>query len=536
MASIVAFALILTLFFLQAQNHILKNPLRGDEVDFYGCMENVVSLRLPLYYAGEVDLSHQSLIYLSTRYLGNQEFVFYRFRPETKIFKETFFALSDGTSRYTYCLWHPPLYVYLGSLYFRVVSLTPATSMKLRYFNLIFSFGIFTGMFVLSRAIYRTHPARVAALATLLYVGNSLATRGAILIDYNGTLGPCVATWFAVAYTCSLGERPSRKDYIAVGVLMTLAFLTGLSIGLTIFVSVYVHALIALRARQRWQLLLAPGIGAAAFIPVFFGLSRLLNLPFSQPFLHNFQRINAKADSNWLIMQGRNALEYSIFYSREIGWIVVLLAAVLTILLHRWRSSARSSARAFAPILLTIGFLLHGSLRAEAYGFPKYILFLLPPLFVYMAGEMLNLFSILRTSRSSQILAGIVLMLIIVTEARGAVVSMQRPGSTLYFAGEQGIEAISDEVRLLTRLDETILSAKDIAFFAHRKFVQWSGALTSDSAILQHRVEKHQIRLLASNAGLLGVVSPAVADYLTRMFPLSRQRGDFRVLYTSISP
>jgi len=341
MASIIMFALILTLFFLQIQKHILKNPLRGDEVDFYGCMENVVNLGLPIYYAGEVDLSPQSLIYLSTRYLGNREFVFYRFRPETKILKETFFALSGGTSRYTYCLWHPPLYVYLGSLYFRVMPLTPATSMKLRYFNLIFSLGIFAGMFVLSRAIYRTHPERVAALATLLYAGNSLATRGTILIDYNATLGPCVATWFAVAYTCGLRERPSRKDYAAVGALMALAFLTGLSIGLTILVSVCVHALIALRARRRWQLLLATGFGAAAFIPVFFGLSRLLNLPFSQPFLHNLQRVNAKADINWLITQGRNALEYSIFYSREIGWIVVLLLVLLTILLHRWRSSAQ---------------------------------------------------------------------------------------------------------------------------------------------------------------------------------------------------
>lgn len=73
-------------FILQAS----KNPLRMDEVDFYQSMENVWRLGLPLHYAGEVRIAPDRLVYLSTRYLANQEFVFWRFKPETGILKETF--------------------------------------------------------------------------------------------------------------------------------------------------------------------------------------------------------------------------------------------------------------------------------------------------------------------------------------------------------------------------------------------------------------------------------------------------------------
>lgn len=519
--------LIFVAFLLLAHAQIQKNPLRADEVDYYRSMESVVTLGLPLYYAGEVNLRPESLINLSTQRLGGQQFDFYRFRPETGILKETFFALTNGASRYTYGLWHPPLYIYLGSLYFRVIPLTPLTSSGLRYFNLIFSLGIFAGMIAFSRVLYGARPGLTAALAVLLYTLNSLAVRGAILIDYNATLGPCVAIWFAVAY---LRRERGRGGYLGLGLLTVLAFLTGLGIGSALLAGVCVYTVISGRVRHSWRALAAVIAGFLAFFPIFLAFARLANVPFSQPFLHNLQRVGARLDLTWLVAQIRAALEFSAFYSREVGYPVILLGLALGVSLCITRQARRAPARSLAPILVVVGFLLQGSLRAEAYGFAKYILFLLPLFFVYLAGEIVHLLFVAPAPHWRRLLVGSALVAVILLQAQNSVEWVRRPGSTLYFAGEQGIESISQQARALTAPDEAILSSKDIAFFADRKFVQWYGALLSDVATLQRWVATKQIRVLVSNARLLDVASLEVTDYLARTFPLSAQDGDFRLL------
>ena len=526
-------ALLFAAFLLLARAHISKNPLRADEVDYYRSMESVVTLGLPLYYAGEVSLRPESLIHLSTRRLGGKQFDFYRFRPETGVFKETFFALTDGASRYTYGMWHPPLYIYLGSLYFRWVPLTPATSWGLRYFNLIFSLGIFAGMIALSRTVYRTRSGLAAVLAALLYTLNGLAVRGAILIDYNATLGPCVATWFAVAY---LRSERSRRSYIGLGIMTVLAFLTGLGIGGALLTGVIVYVALTGQIRRVWRALAVVGGGFLAFFPVFLALARLLDLPFSQPFLHNLQRVGARFDLAWLVAQTRAAFEFSVFYSREVGYPMILLGLALFAWLLITRQASHTPTRLFVPILVAVGFLLQGSLRAEAYGFAKYILFLLPLLCVYLAGEVMDRFFVAPVSRWGRFVIGSVFVVVILLQAQNSAEWLQRPGSTLYFVGEQGIESISQQARALTATDETILSSKDVAFFADRKFVQWYGALLSNVTTLQRWVGANHIRVLASNVYLLDAASPEVAAYLARTFPRSVQDGDFRLIYASVTP
>ena len=178
---------------------VAKNPLRVDEVDYFQSMNNVVELGLPIYYAGEVELHPRSLNWLSDRSLAGNHFDFYRFKSKTGIRKETFFAITDGKSLYTFGMWHPPLYIYLGSFVFRVFPLTPDNSHLLRYFNLLWSLGLLVGMALLCRQLYPDHQKWVFPLALLLYASNSLALRGSLLIDYNAALGPCVAVWFLLA-------------------------------------------------------------------------------------------------------------------------------------------------------------------------------------------------------------------------------------------------------------------------------------------------------------------------------------------------
>jgi len=524
-----AIFLIFVAFLLLAQAHISKNPLRGDEVDYYRSMENVFTLGLPLYYAGEVNLQTEALLHLSTRRLAGAQFEFYRFRPETGVLKETFFAIKDGTSRYTYGMWHPPLYIYLGALWFRLVPLTPITSSGLRYFNLIFSIGIFIGMIALSHVLYGGGLGLTAALATLLYTTCSLAVRGSILIDYNATLAPCVAIWLVFVYLrCERGHR----NCVALGLLTVLAFLTSLGIGAALLAGIYAYVALSGQIRRSRRALTAVGAGFTAFFPIFLALARLLNLPFSQPFLHNIQRVGIQSDLAWLIAQIQAAAELNVFYSREVGYPLILAAIILTAWRYVTGQASQAPARLLLPTLIIAGFALYSGLRADAWGFPKYILYLLPILCTYLAGETTTHLSAGDMRLWRRWLIRGALTIVVLLQLYSTLAGLIQPGSTLYFPGEQGIEFISQQVQATTAADETILGMKDVAFFADRKFVQWRSPLLSNASALHEWVATRQICVLVSNVSLLHTISPDVADYLARAFPLSVQSGDFQMRYT----
>lgn len=524
----------LIVFLALVKAHVDKNPLRADEVDYYQSMQNVLSLGLPLYYAGEVDIDPNWLLQLSTQDLNGREFSFYRFKPETGVLKETFFALTNGHSRYTYGMWHPPLYIYIGALFLRLAPLTVETSASLRYFNLIFSIGILAGMAVLGRELYRQRLGPTLALAVALYVLNSLAIRGVILIDYNATLGPCVAVWFAAAYLRS--ERHNCL-HVGLGLLTALAFLTGLGIGVALLAGVVVYVAIVGRINRSWRTLASVGIGFLAFFPVFLVFSRLLGLPFSQPFLHNVQRAGARLDLAALAAKAGAAIEYGAgFYSREVGYPAMLLGAVLLIRLLVSRSAFRTPRRVFIPIMVIVGFLMQGSLRADAYGFPKYILFLLPLLCVYLAGETMDVLLTTSSSRLGKAAIVCALAAVIMTQSGSLIAALNRPGGTLYFAGEQGITAAGRHLGALTATDETIMSPKDVAFFADRKFVQWTGAFQTDADLLRGSIGAAHIRYLVSSVAALNAMSPDVAAYLKQAFSVQDREGDFLILRANSTP
>ena len=526
-AYVLACATALVVFLVLVKAQIDKNPLRADEVDYYQSMQNVLSLGLPLYYAGEVNIDPDWLIHLSTQVLNGRKFEFYRFKPETGILKETFFALTDGHGRYTYGMWHPPLYIYLGALFLRVASLTVENSALLRYFNLIFSIGIFAGMATLSHELYRRRLGPTIALAFALYALNSLAIRGTILIDYNATLGPCVAVWFAVAY---LRSERRHSPHVGLGLLTVLAFSTGLGIGLALLAGTLVYVIIVGRINRPWRSLASIGIGFLAFFPVFLVFSRLLGLPFSQPFLHNLQRAGAQLDLTALAAKADAAIKYSTgFYSREVGYQAILLGAGLLIRLFMERQAFRTPQRVFIPIMVIVSFLMQGSLRADAYGFPKYILFLLPLLLVYLVGEVLDVLFAASSSRLGKTATGVALVAVIVVQLGASIAAFNRPGGTLYFAGEQGIVAAGQRISALTAADETIMSPKDVAFFARRKFVQWYGTPLIDIRFLQSRLAAEHIRYVASSTAMLNTASPDVATYLRTAFAIEAQDDDFRV-------
>jgi len=522
--ALLAVASYISLFSVQAQ----KNPLLMDEVDYFQSMENINILGLPIYYAGEVHYDHNNLIHLGTRYINGEKFDFYRFTPETGILKETFFALTDKSSRYTYGMWHPPLYIYLGSFWLRIFSLGPDNSWLLRYFNMIFSIGIFAGIILLSRIIYQNLYGPTAAIALLLYSLNGLVIRGATLIDYNGTLSPFLAIWFLIFY---LRSQKKRSFSFGLTVFSMLNFYASLGVASSLLISAFLYALIWGRHLKTWKTLSSVIFGIILFIFSFWIFCRIEGLPFSQPFLHNFQRVKAHLDIFAIFERSVHVVRYSAVYAKEIGYVVTLVACFLWLKLPLTRDTFHSSMCNSLPLTVIIGFLLHSSLRADAYGFPKYILFVLPFLFLFIGGETVmtlnyasSPFLLWRT------IAILLLFLVVFSQIADSVRTYKTPGGTLYFMGEQGIIEISQSLENATNPGEIVLARKDIGFFAGRRFYQISDKLLNNIESLYRVINEYQIRCIASHRQLLDAAPTEVISYLQSQFSTRVENGDFVLL------
>lgn len=517
--------LIILLFYLgHFVIHAQKNPLRLDEVDYYQCMENVVRLGFPVYYAGEVSIDHNRLIYLSTRHLDGREFVFWRFKPETGILKETFFALVNDTSRYTFGMWHPPLYIYLGSLIFRLLPVTPENSHSLRYFNLIFSLGIFTGMFALSRESYPLRYRQVFLIASLICAFHSLAIRGSTLIDYNATLGPCAAVWFAVAVLRA--ERKTHLSWEVTGATVWVLF-TGLGLATSLLLGVGLYCLLRLVIGSRRSLawtLLSVLLGISIFLASFFVFCQVLQLPFSQPFLHQIARLRASPGGLRAPQKLFTTLWTHLWwYSKEIGLSNMVVVTGLSIFsVKRIKLSPR---HLLIPIVIATGLFSQASVGANAYWFPKYILFTLPLLFIFVAGESVALLGPSSVWWKKAVCI-VILLVITLTNMLNSFHWILQSGSTLYSPGERGLLQIAQALQASTAPDEIVLSRKDIGFFAHRRFIEWKGELLYNVGLLERKVNDTNIHYIVSPTSFVNA-STDIGIFLHQKFSVETTEGDF---------
>lgn len=516
--------LILCTFFCLFAIQVRKNPLRLDEVDYFQSMENVLRLGIPIYYAGEVRLDSTHLIHLFTRRLGNQDFVFYRFKPETGILKETFFALVGGTSRYTYGMWHPPLYIYLGSLALRFMPLTPENSHLLRYLNLVFSIGVFAGMLFLSREIYPSFHRQVFLLALLLYTLNPLAVRGSVLIDYNAALGPATAIWFIIAYLYGI----RRNSWWGLIISTIVLLFTSLGIAANLLLAAGLYSLLALLMNHYQRLGRATGaitIGLVCFIVLFYAFCHLFRLPFSQPFLHNINIVQAQSAPRVLsFQQPLVVLEYIKWYTDEIGLPIIATFVFLVLRSVKVRNTPHYF---LLPVAIVTGLALHASVQADAYGFPKYILFLLPLLFVYIAGEGLTLF--FATSKPWRAIISAIALFLVITCVVNSLYWIQYPGGTLYDKGQEGIITIARVLKTATIPSEVVLGPKDIGFFANRKFIQLSGAYLTEVNLVESRIKEANVRFVVAPRYLLNAPT-RMGEFLREEFLLEHEIGSFVLL------
>lgn len=502
-----------------------RNPLRMDEVDFYRCMNNVGALGRPLYYAGEIRLPVNAVQSLGSETLQGKTFQFYRFKPETGVLKETFFAVTDDASRYTYCLWHPPLYIYFGALFMRVFDLPIAQASLFRYTHLVPIALLLAGMALLLRELHRPGWLLGLGLGTLFLACNELAVSASILIDYNGALAMCLATWLTWVV---LRTDSQPRFWPLAAVMLALAFWVGLGVGMALWLGMAFWVVIFRRPTlTRHALVLGAGVGL--FLGSFWLAAQLGHFPFSQPFLHNFQRAALQTSlSSRLAM----VFHYTGWYVREIGPLAVLTALLLAVetLLPRRRpeplieSLARSRAL-LPPLLVVVALLSQAALGADAWGFPKYIAFCLPLLLAFTAGELAA--SITRGRRPWLAIA--LAALLVGSSAWQSSQALNQAGGTLYVTGEPGFLEATNAVARLSQPDEVILGSKDLAFYANRHFIEWSGALQQNLPLLQSRLAEQHVHLAVASENQLNATALPVRVWLTENAELVATVGANRI-------
>jgi hypothetical protein len=503
-----------------------KNPLRLDEVDYFRSIQNLAEIGLPLFYAGEVDISPDRLMHLGTRDFDGREFEFYRYKSETGVQKEAFFALVDGHSQYIYGMWHPPLYIYLAAIAYRFFPLTPANSELLRYFNLVFSVATMVGMVKLSAMLYAPRHWIISLGALALYLLNSFNIRGSSLIDYSATLAPAIVVWFAIA---CIRAREHPRISIGLVVMTVVTFYSSLGVATALLISVTGWVVVFSHRRIPWRLVAGIALGSVAFVSLFWIFCTWLDLPFEQPFIYNFWRSGIEPSNPWMAGRVEMTLRYVAAFAVEIGLFAVLGVGLLFLRAALSRDVGKDDAgRLLLPVLIAGALLLHAYLGANAWGFYKYILYALPLVFVYLVGEVVILAAGL--GQTTRVAAGVFLFIILISQLPSTLAIARSPGGNLYLRQDQGVVEAGLALQRMAAPDDIILCPKDLAFFAERKFVDWIGWKLGAPAFVQGSVDQYDVKFVAQRTASYAALPDTVYQILDVHFPHRSEVGSFTLL------
>ena len=495
-----------------------KNPLRGDEVDYFACIENLRENGRILYYAGEVDYPESELVQRGTDQLGSRAVAVREFLPERNVQKGNRFLL-EGTSRYTYCLWHPPLYIESVALATRVFPVSRADAWQLRLLHLPFVALLIAALAALSRRVYPERHALVTSIALLALAFNTLWLRGSSLIDYNGTLAPAVAALGAGAYL------RTRERWSATAVVcFALGWATSFGIGTALTFAMLVCAALTHDLRLLLRVAASLALGFALFSAVFYGWAAFRHFSFAEPYVYNFLATGGNSNAFHL---GRSLR----FFGRVALALGVVPMLLFFALLARPARRAQLFRGAPAVLVLTVlaGLAIPTLLRAEAYGFPKYVVFVVPLLLLVVAGELVTWLGeprplVPRLARAALLLLGVE------SSVRFAL-SVADPNPNLYLAGQLGFARAVVEVEQRSRPEAVVIAPKDVAFYAGRKFIEPFAIAKLSPALLRRTLARHEIPLASYQTEILQGRDPDADALLRARFPVVQpSEGAFRLL------
>lgn len=284
----------------------------------------------------------------------------------------------DFSQREQWALWHPPLYIYVLGLDFKLFGVSETSARLLGA-----AFGLGTGLLV-----YLTGRALVAGLgvaaeatgllAAAFFLLSPLATQSALILDIDGT----VLTFLLVLITFVVVRFPPRRQprsRAVLAVLFALALWAKLTTPLGLLAALIVSDFLAGRAREAARTVLVVGLGGGALFLVTWGLaSLLLRMPFEMPFAVTWIQLWLAADSTAAWRDSPAAAAQAL--GPGLLWAGTYLALLfLAAALARGRGYLVSRKAQPVDLLIGFGLLVYGVYLIKlAGGFPKYQVAMLP--------------------------------------------------------------------------------------------------------------------------------------------------------------
>jgi 4-amino-4-deoxy-L-arabinose transferase-like glycosyltransferase len=432
----------------------------------------------------------------------------------------------DFSRREQWALWHPPLYVELLGLQFKLFGVSETSGRLLGA-----AFGLLTAalVYLTGRALGPGGSlAREATglLGAAFYLLSPLAIQSALILDIDGTVLTFLLALLAYVLVRFPPERHPRS-LPALAALFALALWAKLTTPLGLLACLVVVRVLAGRPRQALRELLIVGLGGGAIFLVTWGLACLVfRMPFDMPFAVTWiELLDASENSrSWL----RSPTTVAQTVAPSLLWTGPYLAPLFA---AAGLASLRGylTTRKVQPIDLLLGFgvvIFFIYLIKLAGGFPKYHVAMLPfwavsvgALVVETVGRLLlvegvlllgglalfgwyfatrlpeawvygynpdlgNQLAVFPGLLAAGLLAafylatgrglgrGLALVLTVMALAWGPAVerSLGRVGySTTYYFGTHGQREAAEVVDALTAPDEFYAASKDVAWYARNQ-------------------------------------------------------------------
>jgi hypothetical protein len=499
---------------------------------------------------------------------------------------------GDFSQREQWALWHPPLYVYLLGLQYRLFGYTETSGRILGV-----ALNLVTGaiVFLTGRALSPAGPyARQATgvLAAAFYLLSPLTVQSALILDIDGTV-----LTLLLAIMAYLVIRLPSEHYVRFLLGMSLLLATSLWAKLTTPIGLFGCLLLTRVLCGRFRLAaveaLVVGAGGLFLFIVTWGLACLfLRMPFDMPFAVTWIEFLSASQSpgGWL----RSPTAAMQALAPSLLWAGPYLATLFACAgLNGLRESIVT--RSIQAIDLYIGFgvvVYVVYLIKLAGGFPKYHIAMMPfwavvaatlvvrtvgllswheipvlfvgfALFAWYFGTQVPdswvqgyspdlgnqlvvvpaafaglLLAALYLSRDHKIGRALVLVLAVMALAWGPGVEhamANNPGSITYFFGTQGQREAAAIVDNITQPDEFYIGSKDVAWYARNQHYIDQDTLNylhvwypDRSNPFEGQLVGHEIRVLAL-WGRGNYPRERYREILSRDYELLAERGDYLI-------
>ncbi|GIW09442.1 MAG: hypothetical protein KatS3mg061_0499 [Dehalococcoidia bacterium] len=184
--------------------------------------------------------------------------------------------------QFQYGLWHPPLYIYALGLTFKLFGASETVAR-------LFGVGTTALTALLVALTVRTglaaHPQRdgFALWAALLYLFNPLTLQSALLLDIDGTVLTVLLMLLVWLFLCWRDRGWGAR--LALAVLFAVALFAKMTTPFFFLGAIVVYRLVQGRLeRGLAEALTIGGLGAALFLPSWWLLCQLKEMPFEMPF------------------------------------------------------------------------------------------------------------------------------------------------------------------------------------------------------------------------------------------------------------